>query len=181
MAISNDARLHYHLSYLQTPPTPSHRLLNDTLFSRPSFWSHLTGPTLLRHAVHDKDNVSCGMSHDDDHLSSRSSREAVRGRLCLASHPFLRAAGVRVTRAVQNPGEFIITFPRGYHAGFSNGFNVGEATNFATADWFRFGADSCLRYSRLRRPPMLAVEQLLCTEAELVKGAALGGGSCFFA
>ena len=72
-------------------------------------------------------------------------------------------------RAVQNPGEYIVTFPRAYHGGFSNGFNVGEAVNFAIADWFRFGADSCLRYSRLKRPPMMPQEQLLCIEAELLE------------
>ena len=40
-------------------------------------------------------------------------------------------AGVRVTRIVQKPGEFVVTFPRAYHAGFSNGFCIGEAANFA--------------------------------------------------
>ena len=51
-------------------------------------------------------------------------------------------------RAVQQPGEFIVTFPRAYHAGFSNGFCVGEAVNFAMHDWYRFGADCCLRWER---------------------------------
>ena len=40
-------------------------------------------------------------------------------------------AGVHVSRVIQNPGEFVVTFPRGYHAGFSNGFCIGEAANFA--------------------------------------------------
>ena len=40
-------------------------------------------------------------------------------------------AGVRVCRAVQAPGEIVVTFPRAYHAGFSNGFSLGEAANFA--------------------------------------------------
>ena len=45
----------------------------------------------------------------------------------LASPPELRARGVAVHRATQRPGEFIVTFPRAYHAGFSHGFNVAEA------------------------------------------------------
>ena len=86
---------------------------------------------------------------------------------------FMNEAGVKVCRAVQNPGEYIVTFPRGYHGGFSNGFNVGEAVNFGMEDWFPFGSDACLRYSRLRRPPLLAQEQLLCTEAQLVQSTLL--------
>lgn len=33
----------------------------------------------------------------------------------------LMAAGVPVCRAIQQPGEFIVTFSRSYHAGFSVG------------------------------------------------------------
>jgi histone demethylase JARID1 len=73
---------------------------------------------------------------------------------------------VKVFRAVQQPGEFIVTFPRAYHGGFSNGFNFGEAVNFATADWFPYGAQCNLRYARLGRPRLLLHEALLLLEVQ---------------
>ncbi|XP_014490893.1 lysine-specific demethylase JMJ706-like [Vigna radiata var. radiata] len=75
---------------------------------------------------------------------------------------------VDVYKAVQKPGEFIITFPRAYHAGFSHGFNCGEAVNFATDDWFPFGAAASRRYAVLRMMPLIPYEELLCKEAMLV-------------
>lgn len=74
-------------------------------------------------------------------------------------------------RAVQSPGEYIVTFPRGYHAGFGCGFNVGEAVNFALPEWFPFGMDSVVRYSRLERLPVLPCEELLVKEALQLKRA----------
>lgn len=38
--------------------------------------------------------------------------------------------GIKVFKAIQNPGEIILTLPKGYHTGFSTGFNIGEAVNF---------------------------------------------------
>ncbi|XP_012704579.1 lysine-specific demethylase JMJ706 isoform X2 [Setaria italica] len=75
---------------------------------------------------------------------------------------------VPVYRAVQKPGEFVVTFPRAYHSGFSHGFNCGEAVNFAMGEWFPLGAVASQRYALLKRIPVLPYEELLCKETALV-------------
>ena len=40
---------------------------------------------------------------------------------------------------MQSQGEFMITFPMGYHSGFNTGFNIAESTNFATERWVEYG------------------------------------------
>ena len=40
---------------------------------------------------------------------------------------------------LQREGEFMITFPYGYHAGFNCGYNIAESTNFALERWIEFG------------------------------------------
>lgn len=40
---------------------------------------------------------------------------------------------------VHNQGEFVITYPRGYHAGFNMGFNCAESVNFALDSWIEHG------------------------------------------
>ncbi|ESQ39840.1 hypothetical protein EUTSA_v10000785mg [Eutrema salsugineum] len=78
---------------------------------------------------------------------------------------------VPVYKAVQKPGEFVVTFPRAYHAGFSHGFNCGEAVNFAMGDWFPFGAIASCRYAHLNRLPLLPHEELICKEAMLLNSS----------
>ncbi|CAK9309528.1 unnamed protein product [Citrullus colocynthis] len=57
---------------------------------------------------------------------------------------------------------------RAYHAGFSHGFNCGEAVNFAIRNWFPMGALASQRYALLNRVPLLPYEELLCKEAMLL-------------
>lgn len=44
-------------------------------------------------------------------------------------------AMLQVVRTDQHAGEFIVTFPRAYHAGFNQGYNFAEAVNFCSSDW----------------------------------------------
>ncbi|KAI3828726.1 hypothetical protein L1987_02835 [Smallanthus sonchifolius] len=76
---------------------------------------------------------------------------------------------VPVYKAVQKPGEFVVTFPRAYHAGFSHGFNCSEAVNFAIGDWFLLGSIASHRYALLNRTPLLPHEELLCKESMILR------------
>jgi len=42
---------------------------------------------------------------------------------------------MQVVRMDQCAGEFMITFPRSYHAGFNQGYNFAEAVNFCPPNW----------------------------------------------
>lgn len=77
----------------------------------------------------------------------------------------LRASGVPVYKIVQTPGSFVVTFPRAYHAGFSHGFNVAEAVNFAATDWLPFGRNAMQAARKHARAPCFSVERLLCSLA----------------
>lgn len=94
--------------------------------------------------------------------------DVLLGKTTLFPPNILLEHDVPVYKAVQKPGEFIITFPRAYHAGFSHGFNCGEAVNFAIGDWFPLGAIASWRYAHLNRTPLLPHEELLCKEAMLL-------------
>ncbi|XP_055825657.1 lysine-specific demethylase REF6 [Solanum dulcamara] len=73
----------------------------------------------------------------------------------------LLSSGIPCCRLVQNPGEFVVTFPRAYHSGFSHGFNCGEASNIATPEWLRVAKDAAIRRASINCPPMVSHFQLL--------------------
>ncbi|EIW76301.1 hypothetical protein CONPUDRAFT_139698 [Coniophora puteana RWD-64-598 SS2] len=75
----------------------------------------------------------------------------------------LTEAGVRVYACNQRAGEFVITFPKAYHAGFNHGFNFNEAVNFALPDWLRLGRDCVERYREHRKLPVFSHDELLIT------------------
>ncbi|KUJ08513.1 uncharacterized protein LY89DRAFT_599604 [Mollisia scopiformis] len=46
---------------------------------------------------------------------------------------------IKVNKVVSHPGEFVITFPYGYHSGYNLGYNCAEAVNFALESWLEYG------------------------------------------
>jgi hypothetical protein len=117
---------------------------------------------------HFEDNFlySCSFSHCGEHRTwygvpgkDKSKVEGVAKRLypelggvknkqllpkktTVFSPAHLEEAGVDVFRLTQEPGTFVVTFPRAFHQGFSHGFSVAEAVNFAPVDWMIDGVKS---------------------------------------
>lgn len=83
----------------------------------------------------------------------------------LAKPEKLRKAGVRVYAIDQRAGQFVITFPQAYHAGFNHGFNFNEAVNFAPHDWEEFGEKGVRRLRDYRKQPCFSHDELLVTAA----------------
>ncbi|KAF2078179.1 hypothetical protein CYY_000469 [Polysphondylium violaceum] len=85
--------------------------------------------------------------------------------ITMISPDLLKRYRVPVYKTLQAPGEYVVTFPQAYHAGFSHGFTVAEAVNFAPADWIPFGSSSIERYQKTHRSSVFSHEQLLYTIA----------------
>lgn len=107
----------------------------------------------------------------------------------LISPEALRRGGCPVYRTDQRAGQFIVTFPRAYHAGFNQarspsaacstapafadddaaalqGFNIAEAVNFAPLHWLPVGR-TCLDFYRQHgRKFVFSHEEMLCDVAE---------------
>jgi hypothetical protein len=67
------------------------------------------------------------------------------------SPKFLSHHSIPYRKIVHREGEFMITFPYAYHAGFNLGYNCAESTNFAIERWIEIGRQAksceCVNYS----------------------------------
>ncbi|GAB4816897.1 hypothetical protein N2152v2_003943 [Parachlorella kessleri] len=70
----------------------------------------------------------------------RACPEFLRHKELVVSPSLLQAHSIPVVRVVQQPGEFVVTYPGAYHCGFNQGFNCAESVNFATKTWVDIGA-----------------------------------------
>ncbi|XP_047669378.1 lysine-specific demethylase 4A isoform X2 [Tachysurus fulvidraco] len=76
--------------------------------------------------------------------SAQSCEAFLRHKMTLISPSILRKYGIPLEKVPQDAGQFIVTFPYAYHAGFNHGFNCAESTNFATQRWIDYGKQAAL-------------------------------------
>ncbi len=87
----------------------------------------------------------------------------------------LRRGKVPVTQLLQEPGDFVVTYPKSYHGGFSYGFNMGEAVNFAMPEWIQFGKESDEKYRIHARPSCIPQDRIVFTLCMYLQDYALSG------
>lgn len=115
---------------------------------------------VYRRAIRQKNAECQGSAH-----AFKCALKQLLAKNTLFSPKLLIEAGIPVYKVEQEPGDFILTFPRAYHSGFSHGFNIGEAVNFALPEWLPIGARSLELYCELTIPHILPHQLLLVKEA----------------
>ncbi|KAE8291101.1 Lysine-specific demethylase 4A [Larimichthys crocea] len=76
--------------------------------------------------------------------SSQNCEAFLRHKMTLISPSILKKYGIPFDKITQEAGQFMVTFPYAYHAGFNHGFNCAESTNFATERWIEYGKQAVL-------------------------------------
>ena len=112
--------------------------------------------------------LSLSLSHSLSHCLSLSfsrsqSPDLMHHMTTQISPSLLSKQGIPIYQMKHEPGTFLVTFPKAYHAGFSYGFNVGEAVNFATYDWLSSGGEAEERYRTFARNSVFSHQRLLFT------------------
>ncbi|CAM9274578.1 unnamed protein product [Ectocarpus sp. 6 AP-2014] len=90
-------------------------------------------------------------------------------QLVTMAHPTeVSKRGVPVSSTTQREGEFVLTFPQAYHAGFNMGTNCAEAVNFAPPDWIPWGNAAQERYRLHKRKPVFSHEGLVLSLVDIL-------------
>lgn len=71
---------------------------------------------------------------------SKNCDQFLRHKTYLISPELLQKQfGIKVNKLVHYEGEFVITYPYGYHSGYNIGYNCAESVNFANEGWLEYG------------------------------------------
>jgi len=104
---------------------------------------------------------------------TKVSRKSVIMKNTMISPVVFAANQIPVCKVVQGPGDFIITGPAVHHAGFSHGFAICEAVNFAPTSWLPWGLKYGSLYREMKRLPVIPVKLVSTLLASDLKASAV--------
>ncbi|EEB06423.2 multi-copy suppressor-Chk1 [Schizosaccharomyces japonicus yFS275] len=83
----------------------------------------------------------------------------------------LRENGIRIHRVVQQPGQFVITYPHTYYSTVSHGFNLTETLPFSTKEWIteQFAHNAFEQAKQFHIPAPFSMDHILLANATLDK------------
>jgi len=90
----------------------------------------------------------------------------IHGMITQLSPRVLQENGVPVYTIEHEPGTFIITLPRVFHAGFNHGFNVAESINFAPSCWVPSSRIAVKNYRQCKRATAFSHDKIFCNVVE---------------
>ena len=131
------------------------------LLDEMSFQPHQWYPTLLFFSLISSPHLS--FFHSCYFFYFSQSPDQLHHMTTQISPSLLTTHNIPIFQMKHGPGTFLVTFPKAYHAGFSYGFNVGEAVNFATYDWLSSGGEAEERYRTFARSSVFSHQRLLFT------------------
>ncbi|KAF8510668.1 JmjC domain, hydroxylase-domain-containing protein, partial [Hysterangium stoloniferum] len=102
--------------------------INYIHFGAPKFWYAIPQSQASNLETTMKGYFPCDISNCPQFLHHKS---------FLTSPPKLEPA--HPNTLIQHAGKFVVTFPRGYDAGFNLGFNCTDSMNFALESWIKLG------------------------------------------
>lgn len=114
--------------------------INYIHFGAPKFWYAIPqaqADQLERFLA--SESASTVLTIDEFPMDAKSCNQFIRHKSMAISPTRLREAGIRCNMLVHRQNEFVITYPKGYHAGFNIDFNCAESVNFALDSWIDFG------------------------------------------
>jgi len=105
-------------------------------------------------------------------FDKKISRQSLIQKNTMISPVTFASSRVPVCKATQGPRDFIITHPGAHHAGFSHGYAVCEAVNFAMESWLPWGIKTSGLYREMKRLPVIPVTLVNILLASELKQAA---------
>ncbi|CAG7834068.1 unnamed protein product [Allacma fusca] len=73
----------------------------------------------------------------------------------------LRESGVSLYRAIQNPGEFLVVFPKAFTSAICTGYVVSESVCYAPNEWLDTAPKTFDDIRNSKEPPVFPLEKLL--------------------